>query len=66
MTRPRRFRFGLLGESVRSASELMETARRAEAAGFATYTRSRTSVPRSHTPVHSRPKALRSRNCDGS
>jgi hypothetical protein len=36
MTRPHRFRFGLLGENVRSATELMETARRAEAAGFAT------------------------------
>jgi hypothetical protein len=31
MTRPHRFRFGLLGENVRSATELMETARRAEA-----------------------------------
>src|SRR2546422_4985532 len=37
MTRPHRFRFGLLGENVRSATELMETARRAEAAGFATF-----------------------------
>lgn len=35
MTRP--FRFGLMGESVRSAKELLETARRAEAAGFATF-----------------------------
>ena len=32
-----RFRFGLLGENVRSATALMETARRAEAAGFATF-----------------------------
>ena len=37
MTRLHRFRFGLLGENVRSATELMETARRAEAAGFATF-----------------------------
>src|SRR2546427_6715951 len=37
MTRPHRFRFGLLGENVRSATELMETARRAEAAGSATF-----------------------------
>src|SRR6267143_4238634 len=37
MTRPHRFRFGLLGENVRSAPELIETARRAEAAGFATF-----------------------------
>jgi len=37
MTRSHRFRFGLLGESVRSATELMETARRAEGAGFATF-----------------------------
>src|SRR5258705_11516483 len=37
MTRPHRFRLGLLGENVRSATELMETARRAEAAGFATF-----------------------------
>src|SRR5262245_49688275 len=37
MTRSHRFRFGLLGENVRSAPELMETARRAEAAGFATF-----------------------------
>jgi probable F420-dependent oxidoreductase len=34
---PRPFRFGLLGESVRSAKELVETARRAEVAGFATF-----------------------------
>jgi len=32
-----RFRFGLLGENVRSATALMETARRAESAGFATF-----------------------------
>lgn len=32
-----RFRFGLLGENVRSATVLMDTARRAEAAGFATF-----------------------------
>lgn len=37
MMHPRPFRFGLLGESVRSASELVETARRAEEAGFATF-----------------------------
>src|SRR5215471_12755371 len=37
MTHPRPFRFGLLGESVRSAKELVETARRAEEAGFATF-----------------------------
>src|SRR5262245_45466925 len=37
MTRSHRFRFGLLGENVRSAAGLMETARRAEAAGFATF-----------------------------
>ena len=37
MTRPRRFRFGLLGENVRAATGLMETARRAEAVGFATF-----------------------------
>src|SRR5262249_16800728 len=37
MTHPRPFRFGLLGENVRSATELMETARRAEAARFATF-----------------------------
>jgi probable F420-dependent oxidoreductase len=36
MRHPRRFRFGLLGESVRSATDLVETARRAEGAGFAT------------------------------
>jgi probable F420-dependent oxidoreductase len=35
MTRP--FRFGLLGENVRSATGLTETARRAESAGFATF-----------------------------
>jgi len=34
---PHPFRFGLLGESVRSATELVETARRAEGAGFATF-----------------------------
>jgi probable F420-dependent oxidoreductase len=32
-----RFRFGLLGENVRSATALMETAHRAESAGFATF-----------------------------
>ena len=32
-----RFRFGLLGENVRSATALAQTARRAEAAGFATF-----------------------------
>ena len=37
MTHPRPFRFGLLGENVRSAADLMETARRAEGAGFATF-----------------------------
>src|SRR2546426_12769014 len=37
MTRPHRFRFGLLGANVRSGTELMETARRAEAGGFATF-----------------------------
>jgi len=37
MMRSHRFRFGLLGENVRSATELMETARRAEATGFATF-----------------------------
>ena len=37
MRHPRPFRFGLLGESVRSATELVETARRAEVAGFATF-----------------------------
>lgn len=36
MRRPRQFRFGLLGEGIRAASELVETARRAEGAGFAT------------------------------
>jgi probable F420-dependent oxidoreductase len=35
--RPRPFRFGLLGESIRAATELVETARRAEGAGFATF-----------------------------
>jgi alkanesulfonate monooxygenase SsuD/methylene tetrahydromethanopterin reductase-like flavin-dependent oxidoreductase (luciferase family) len=34
---PDSLRFGLLGESVRSATELAETARRAEGAGFATF-----------------------------
>jgi probable F420-dependent oxidoreductase len=34
---PRPFRFGLLGERVRSAPELVDTARRAEGAGFATF-----------------------------
>ncbi len=34
---PHPFRFGLLGEGVRSATELVETARRAEGAGFATF-----------------------------
>lgn len=33
----RPFRFGVLGESVRSAAELVETARRAEIAGYATF-----------------------------
>jgi probable F420-dependent oxidoreductase len=37
MMHPRPFRFGLLGESVRSAKELVETARRAEEAGFAIF-----------------------------
>ena len=37
MTNPHPFRFGLLGESVRSATELVDTARRAEVAGFATF-----------------------------
>jgi probable F420-dependent oxidoreductase len=37
MIRPRQFRFGLLGESIRTATELVETARRAEGAGFATF-----------------------------
>ena len=34
---PRPFRFGVLGESVRSAADLVGTARRAEGAGYATY-----------------------------
>jgi probable F420-dependent oxidoreductase len=34
---PRPFRFGVLGESVRSAAELVDTARRAEIAGYATF-----------------------------
>ena len=34
---PRPFRFGVLGESVRSAADLVDTARRAEAAGCATF-----------------------------
>ena len=34
---PRPFRFGVLGESVRSAADLLDTARRAEGAGYATY-----------------------------
>ena len=33
----RPFRFGVLGESVRSAAELVETARRAETEGYATF-----------------------------
>jgi alkanesulfonate monooxygenase SsuD/methylene tetrahydromethanopterin reductase-like flavin-dependent oxidoreductase (luciferase family) len=33
----RPFRFGLLGESVRSAADLVDTARRAETAGYATF-----------------------------
>ena len=37
MMHPHPFRFGLLGQSVRSATELVETARRAEGAGFATF-----------------------------
>jgi probable F420-dependent oxidoreductase len=37
MTKPRPFRFGLLGESVRSAADLVGTARSAEAAGYATF-----------------------------
>jgi hypothetical protein len=37
MMRPRRFRFGLLGESIHAATELVDTARRAEGAGFATF-----------------------------
>jgi len=35
--RPRAFRFGVLGESVRSAAELVNAARRAEIAGYATF-----------------------------
>jgi probable F420-dependent oxidoreductase len=35
--RLRPFRFGLLGETVRSATELVDKARRAEVAGFATF-----------------------------
>jgi hypothetical protein len=31
------FRFGVLGESVRSAADLVDTARRAETAGYATF-----------------------------
>jgi len=34
---PRPFRFGVLGESVRSAAELVNTARRAETAGYVTF-----------------------------
>ena len=34
---PRPFRFGILGESVRSAAELVDTARHAEMAGYATF-----------------------------
>jgi probable F420-dependent oxidoreductase len=34
---PRPFRFGVLGESVRSAADLVDTAQRAEGAGYATY-----------------------------
>ena len=34
---PRAFRFGVLGESVRSAAELVNAARRAEIAGYATF-----------------------------
>jgi probable F420-dependent oxidoreductase len=37
VTHPRPFRFGLLGESIRAATELVETARRAEGTGFATF-----------------------------
>jgi len=37
LSRPRPFRFGLLGESIRAATELVETARRAERTGFATF-----------------------------
>ena len=34
---PRPFRFGVLGESARSAAELLNAARRAEIAGYATF-----------------------------
>jgi probable F420-dependent oxidoreductase len=34
---PRPFRFGVLGESVRSAADLVDTARRAEGAGYVTF-----------------------------
>ena len=34
---PRPFRFGVMGESVRSAADLVNTARRAEIAGYATF-----------------------------
>jgi probable F420-dependent oxidoreductase len=37
MTRPRPFRFGVFGESVRSRGALLETARRAEDSGYATF-----------------------------
>src|SRR5215510_3753756 len=37
MSHPRPFRFGLLGENARSAKELVDTAHRAEEAGFATF-----------------------------
>jgi probable F420-dependent oxidoreductase len=37
MTRPRQFRFGVFGESVRSRGALLETARRAEDSGYATF-----------------------------
>jgi alkanesulfonate monooxygenase SsuD/methylene tetrahydromethanopterin reductase-like flavin-dependent oxidoreductase (luciferase family) len=37
MTRPRQFRFGVFGESVRSRAALLETARRAEDSGYATF-----------------------------
>jgi probable F420-dependent oxidoreductase len=37
MTSPRPFRFGVVGESVRSRDDLVETARRAEATGFSTF-----------------------------
>src|SRR5215510_7071170 len=37
MSHPRPFRFGLLGENVRYAKELVDTAHRAEEAGFATF-----------------------------